>query len=78
MKIPRDVGGEELAKLLMRYGYKITRQTGSHLRMTDEQGHHVTIPKHGSLKVGTLNNILNDIACHLQMDKQMLVRELFY
>lgn len=34
MKIPRDIGGEELARLLGKYGYKITRQTGSHMRLT--------------------------------------------
>ena len=32
MKLPRDIGGEELAKLLSKYGYEITRQTGSHRR----------------------------------------------
>ncbi len=34
MKLPRDMGGEELAALLGRYGYKIIRQTGSHMRLT--------------------------------------------
>lgn len=34
MKLPRDIGGEELAKLLSRYGYEITRQTGNHFRLT--------------------------------------------
>ena len=34
MKLPRDMGGEELAALLGRYGYKIIRQTGSHIRLT--------------------------------------------
>ncbi len=32
MKLPRDMGGEELAVLLRRRGYEITRQTGSHIR----------------------------------------------
>ena len=31
MKIPRGIGGEDLAKLLKKYGYEITRQTGSHI-----------------------------------------------
>jgi predicted RNA binding protein YcfA (HicA-like mRNA interferase family) len=55
MRLPRDVGGQELAILLKRYGYEITRQTGSHLRLTTTQEgeHHVTIPRHGSLRVGT-------------------------
>jgi len=34
MKLPRDISGEELAKLLRKYGYKVTRQTGSHMRLT--------------------------------------------
>ena len=34
MKLPRDMSGEELAQLLGRYGYKSTRQTGSHMRLT--------------------------------------------
>ncbi|MGB9805044.1 type II toxin-antitoxin system HicA family toxin, partial [Desulfofundulus sp.] len=46
--MPRDVSGEKLAKLLARYGYRVTRQTGSHLRLTTTiQGeHHITIPLH--------------------------------
>ena len=56
MKIPRDVGGEELAELLKKYGYQITRQTGSHIRLTTnlKGEHHITIPRHKPLKVVTL------------------------
>ena len=48
MRIPRDIGGEELVKILKKYGYQITRQTGSHIRLTtDIKGEHrITIPKH--------------------------------
>ena len=48
MKLPRDLSGAELAKLLRTAGYEITRQTGSHLRLTTEQRgeHHITIPNH--------------------------------
>ena len=79
MKLPRDIGGEELAKLLKKYGYSISRQSGSHLRLTStiKGEHHLTIPKHTSLKIGTLNNILNDISIHLKIDKQTIVNELF-
>ena len=34
MKLPRDIGGMELAKKLQRFGYQVTRQTGSHIRLT--------------------------------------------
>jgi len=79
MRIPRDLGGEELARLLRRYGYEITRQTGSHLRLTTivKGEHHITIPRHKPLKVGTLSNILKDVAEHLKIGKRRLMRELF-
>jgi predicted RNA binding protein YcfA (HicA-like mRNA interferase family) len=80
MKIPRDVGGQELAALLGRYGYKVTRQTGSHMRLTSTAKgfeHHITIPEHKPLKVGTLDHIVNEIAAYLEMDREELVKELF-
>ena len=80
MKLPRDMGGEELAALLGRYGYKITRQTGSHMRLTSTSKgfeHHITIPRHKPLRVGTLSSIVNEIAAYLEIERQKLVRELF-
>lgn len=79
MRVPRDVGGEELAKLLRRYGYETTRQTGSHMRLTKREGdaHHVTIPKHKPLKLGTLNGILGDVAGHLGIQRDALLRGLY-
>jgi predicted RNA binding protein YcfA (HicA-like mRNA interferase family) len=79
MKLPRDLGGEELAALLGRYGYKITRQTGSHMRLTSTSKgfeHHITIPKHRPLRVGTLSSIVNEIAAYLEIERQELVKEL--
>ena len=60
MKLPRDLSGDDLAKALGRLGYQLTRQTGAHLRLTTpEHGeHHITIPRHDSLRVGTLSSIL--------------------
>jgi len=79
MKIPRDISGEELASQLKKYEYQITRQTGSHLRLTTviKGEQHITIPRHKFLKVGTLNSILNDIANYLEINKQELIEELF-
>lgn len=80
MKLPRDMGGEELAALLSRYGYKITRQTGSHMRLTStskDLEHHITIPRHKPLRVGTLSSIVNEIAAYLEIERQKLVKELF-
>lgn len=79
MKIPRDLGGTELAKALAKYGYRITQQTGSHLRLTTDHGgeHHLTIPAHESLRVGTLSAILSEIAQHLKRDRSELIHELW-
>jgi predicted RNA binding protein YcfA (HicA-like mRNA interferase family) len=80
LKLPRDVSGEDLARALRRFDYGITRQTGSHMRLTSKfKGvqHHVTIPNHGQLKVGTLAEILGDVASYLNLTRDQLVRELF-
>jgi len=80
MKIPRDIGGEELARRLEAYGYAITRQTGSHMRFTSTfkgTPHQITIPHHSPLKIGTLNSILKDVAAYLEIDRQQLVETLF-
>ncbi|MBN1657436.1 MAG: type II toxin-antitoxin system HicA family toxin [Anaerolineae bacterium] len=56
MRLPRDIGGEDLAARLTRYGYEVTRQTGSRMRLTTTEGgeHHITVPRHKPLRVGTL------------------------
>ena len=79
MKLPRYVSGADLAKRLGRLGYEVTRQTGSHLRLTtSERGqHHVTIPNHDPLKVGTLAGILGDVAAHFQISRDELIQRLF-
>ncbi len=65
MKLPRDLSGAELARLLRRYGYEEIRQSGSHIRVRSTakgSEHHVTIPAHSPMKVGTLSGILLEIA----------------
>jgi predicted RNA binding protein YcfA (HicA-like mRNA interferase family) len=79
MKLPRDLSGSELAKKLNLYGYRTTRQTGSHIRLTTTQDgeHHITLPNHSSLRVGTLAAILADIASHFEITKEELITKLF-
>ena len=78
MKLPRDLSGPELARMLRPCGYEVTRQTGSHLRLTTEQQgqHHVTIPNHSPLKVGTLSGILNEVCEHLGVTRNELLERL--
>lgn len=79
MRLPRDLSGEELAKLLQSIGYRVTRQTGSHLRLTTElKGEHsITIPRHKALKIGTLSGIINDVAEHVGKTKEQILKDLF-
>jgi hypothetical protein len=37
----------------------------------------VTIPAHDPLKIGTLAAILSDVASHLKLDRDALVKRLF-
>lgn len=75
MKLPRDITGNELAKSLARLGYHVSRQTGSHIRLTtNENGeHHVTIPAHNPLKIGTLAAILSDMEAHHKLTREQLL-----
>jgi len=66
--------------LLGKNGYKIIRQTGSHIRLTSTSKgfeHNITIPRHKPLRVGTLSSIVNEIAAYLEIERQKLVKELF-
>ncbi len=80
MRLPRDLSGAELARLLRRYGYKVSRQTGSHLRLTSTMmgtEHHLTVPAHKDLRLGTLGSILSSVADYLKKDRENLAEELF-
>lgn len=79
MRLPRNVSGNELARQLGVFGYRVTRQTGSHMRLATAQGgeHHVTIPQHKPLRVGTLAAILADVAAHLGVTRDELAESLF-
>jgi predicted RNA binding protein YcfA (HicA-like mRNA interferase family) len=79
MRLPRDLSGNDLAQALSQLGYSITRQAGSHLRLTTLQHgeHHITIPQHSPLRIGTLSAILTDVATHFDISRDQLVAQLF-
>jgi predicted RNA binding protein YcfA (HicA-like mRNA interferase family) len=79
MRLPRDVSGGDLTKALRLLGYWVTRQTGSHVRLTTRQDgeHHVTVPNHAQLRIGTLNGVLAAVARHHGMTREALIDLLF-
>ena len=78
MKLPRNVFGTDLAKALRVYGYEITRQKGSHIRVTTQINgtHHEVIPSHKPIKPGTLSSILKSVAQHHQVSTAQLIQSL--
>lgn len=53
MNLPHDIDASKLIKVLRKFGYEATRQTGSHIRLTTQQNgqHHLTIPNHDPIKI---------------------------
>ena len=64
MRLPRDVSGDDLAKALAR----LTTLEGGE--------HHITIPHHAALRVGTLAGLLGDVAQHFGLTREELVERL--
>lgn len=79
MKLPRDLDADALVRALGRIGYRQTRQVGSYIRLTlpEQPEHHVTIPHHSPLRVGTLAAVLDDVAGRLGVDRATLLGRLF-
>ncbi len=79
MRIPRQISGADLVKALRVLGYERTRQDGSHIRLSTEMNgvHHLTVPNHKPLKVGTLvGGVLKPVAAHHKMSVDELLRKL--
>jgi predicted RNA binding protein YcfA (HicA-like mRNA interferase family) len=80
MKLPRDIDAKELVKALSKIGYQVTRQVGSHIRLSikiNEKQFHITIPNHNPIKIGTLNSILKEISNQLSISKDESIQKLF-
>lgn len=79
MRLPRDLSGAELVRRLQRLGYAPSRQAGSHIRLTSQvRGeHHITVPNHDSLRVGTLSAVLAAVATHHGISREEIIRRLF-
>ncbi len=79
MKLPRILSARDLIMALSTLGESVTRQKGSHLRVTTQQKgtHHLTIPDHDLNRIGTLASILGDVADHFGLSRDELPERLF-
>jgi predicted RNA binding protein YcfA (HicA-like mRNA interferase family) len=78
-RLPRGLSSRELVQALKLLGYEITRQTGSHMRLTTSQRgqHHLTVPNHDELSIGVVSVIVGEVAKHFRMSPKSVRRRLF-
>ena len=71
--------GAQLVRSLAKLGYVATRQSGSHVRLTCNlpTQHHVTVPIHDPLRIGTLASILAAVADARNLTRDELLQSLF-
>jgi predicted RNA binding protein YcfA (HicA-like mRNA interferase family) len=65
MKLPRDISGDEAVRALVRLGFEVKRQSGSHIQMTNGV-RHVTVPAHDPIRIGTLKSMLRQAGVELE------------
>lgn len=73
------MSGHDVARALRELGYERVRQEGSHIRLTTQVNgtHHVTIPNHTPLKIGTLlGGVLKPVAAHHRLTVEELLAKI--
>jgi predicted RNA binding protein YcfA (HicA-like mRNA interferase family) len=61
VKLPTDISGQELIKVLLRVGFVVNRQKGSHIVLRRESPYaRVVVPDHKQVRPGTLRQILHE------------------
>ena len=79
MKMPRNISGNDLISYLVSIGFQKVRQTGSHVRLelvVQDELFGITVPLHDPLKVGTLSNIIKDVAQKTGQDWMKIFEDL--
>ena len=79
MKIPRDLSGRDLVKVLCKYwDYRQVHQVGSHIILQTDQPSHqrIPVPDHRVLRLGTLNSILRLVSSHKGVKRDDILAKL--
>lgn len=79
MKLPRDLSGATLIRLLVReFGYRRVNQVGSHVILETDtpRSHRVSVPDHSTLRIGTLNSILRAVASAQNVGREDILERL--
>ncbi|MCX6804103.1 MAG: type II toxin-antitoxin system HicA family toxin [Candidatus Diapherotrites archaeon] len=56
--IPKSVSGKELIKILLKKGYWVRSQKGSHVHLRHPINSPLTVPVHKGIAIGTLKAII--------------------
>lgn len=78
MRLPRTSRGGISPELSRRSDARCFAR-GSHIRLTarTEPQHHLTIPDHAALRVGTLAGVVADVAAHQGLTRDEVLGRLF-
>jgi len=61
VKLPTDISGQELVRVLLRVGFVVNRQRGSHIILRRGNPYaRVVVSDHKRVRLGTLRQILNE------------------
>ena len=74
MKMPRDLSGATLIKLLSReFGYRRVNQVGNHVILETDtpRSHRLSVPDHSPLRIGTLNSIFRALLAAQNGDRKI-------
>lgn len=60
-RLPRTLSGQQVRKAVEKVGFTLSRQRGSHMILyRDDPRARVVIPDHKEIRIGTLQQILQD------------------
>ena len=73
------LSGKELCRILKKIGYKIDRQSGSHmiLRNINPPHRRLTVPNHKEIAKGTLRKIIRESGLSVEVFRELLNLNLF-
>ncbi len=81
MRPPGDLSGADFAESLRgHFGYRFVRQRGSHISLAvkvSDTEHHITIPRHRQIRVGTLSSIVSSVAEQIGASRDEVRSRLF-
>lgn len=73
-KLPQ-ISGKEMARVLLRFGFELKSQKGSHMKFVKNHPYGkeiIIVPNHKTLRYGTLTNILGKLNLNAEKLKELI------